>query len=161
MTYETSFRKHVFKIKEKEKLTSEQTSKRFGINIRTLFRWKHKPINTKRRNKPATKINMEGLKKDIDNRPDDYNYERVARFKVSTHAIWAAMRRLKISHKKTLKQPKADPAQPAIHRAQIKHYKKEGRPIIYLDESGFAVSSPGTDGAVSYTHLTLPTSDLV
>ena len=92
MTYETSFRKHVFKIKEKEKLTSEQASKRFGINIRTLFRWKHKPIDTKRRNKPATKINMEGLKKDIDNRPDDYNYQRAARFEVSTQAIWAAMR---------------------------------------------------------------------
>ncbi len=100
MTYETSFRKHVFKIKEKEKLTYEQTSKQFGINIRTLFRWKHKPIDTKRRNKPATKINMDALKKDIDNRPDDYNYERAARFEVSTHAIWAAMRRLKISHKK-------------------------------------------------------------
>ena len=146
MTYETSFRKHVFKIKDKEKLTYQQTSKRFGINIRTLFRWKHKPIDTKRRNKPATKINMEGLKKDIDNRPDDYNYERAARFKVSTHAIWAAMRRLKISHKKTLKQPTADQAQRAIHRAQIKHDKKEGRPIIYLDESGFAVSSPRTHG---------------
>ena len=99
MTYETSFRKHVFKIKEKEKLTYEQTSKRFGINIRTLFRWKHKPIDTKRRNKPATKINMAGLKKDIDNRP--------ARFKVSTDAIWAAMRRLKISHKKNSKTPKS------------------------------------------------------
>ena len=146
MTYETSFRKHVFKIKEKEKLTYEQTSKRFGINIRTLFRWKHKPIDTKRRNKPATKINMAGLKKDIDNRPDAYNYERAARFKVSTHARWAAMRPLKISHKKTLKQPTADQAQRAIHRAQIKHYKKEGRPIIYLDDSGFAVSSPRTHG---------------
>ena len=105
MTYETSFRKQVFKIKEKEKLTYEQTSKRFGINIRTLFRWKHKPIDTQRRNKPATKINMAGLKKDIDNRPDDYNDERAARFKVSTHAIWAAMRRLKISHKKNSKTP--------------------------------------------------------
>tara|TARA_Y100000034_G_scaffold1934_1_gene2446 strand:- start:188 stop:556 length:369 start_codon:yes stop_codon:yes gene_type:complete len=107
MTYETSFRKQVFKIKEQEKLTYQQTSKRFGINIRTLFRWKHKPIDTKRRNKPATKINMEALKKDIDNRPDDYNYERAARFKVSTQAIWAAMRRLKISHQKNSKTPKS------------------------------------------------------
>ena len=105
MTYETSFRKQVFKIKEQEKLTYQQTSKRFGINIRTLFRWKHKPIDTKRRNKPATKINMEALKKDIDNRPDDYNYEPAARFKVSTQAIWAAMRRLKISHQKNSKTP--------------------------------------------------------
>jgi len=105
MTYETSFRKQVFKIKEQEKLTYQQTSKRFGINIRTLFRWKQKPIDTQRRNKPATKINMEALKKDIDHRPDDYNYERAARFKVSTQAIWAAMRRLKISHKKNSKTP--------------------------------------------------------
>ena len=79
MTYETRFRKQVFKIKDKEKLTYQQSSKGFGINIRTLFRWQHKPIYTNRRNKPATKINMEGLKKDIDNRPDDYNYERAAR----------------------------------------------------------------------------------
>jgi len=97
MTYETSFRKQVFKIKEQEKLTYQQTSKRFGINIRTLFRWKQKPIDTQRRNKPATKINMEALKKDIDNRP--------ARFKVRTQAIWAAMRRLKISPKKNSKTP--------------------------------------------------------
>ena len=106
MAYETSFRKHVLKIKEKEKLTYEQTSERFGINIRTLFRWRHKPEYIKRRNKPATKIDMEALKKDIDDRPDDYNYERASRFKVSTHAIWAAMRRLGIRHKKNSKTPK-------------------------------------------------------
>jgi transposase len=100
MADETSCRKQVFKIKEQEKLTYQQASKRFAINLRTLFRWKHKPIDTQRRNKPATKINMAALKKDIDHRPDDYNYEPAARFKVSTQAIWAAMRRLKISHKK-------------------------------------------------------------
>ena len=48
--------------------------------------------------------------------------------------------------KKTLKHPKADQTQRAIFRSQVKHYKKEGRPIIYLDESGFAVSSPRTHG---------------
>jgi len=106
MAYETSFRKHVFKIKKKEKLTYEETSKRFGINIRTLFRWKDKPEYIKRRNKPATKIDMEALKKDIDERPDDYNYERASRFKVSTHAIWAAIRRLGIRYKKNAKTPK-------------------------------------------------------
>jgi len=74
---------------------------------------------------------MAALKKDIDHRPENYNYEPTAGFKVSTQAIWAAMRRLKISHKKTLKHPTADPAQRAIHRAQIKHYNKEGCPIIY------------------------------
>ena len=41
------------------------------------------------------------------------------------------MKRLKISHKKTLKHPTADPVQRAIDRAQRTHYNQEGRPIIY------------------------------
>ena len=48
MGYNTNFRKEVFKIKEKENLTYEQTANRFGINIRTLFRWQHNPYRLKR-----------------------------------------------------------------------------------------------------------------
>lgn len=48
--------------------------------------------------------------------------------------------------KKTLKHPKADLDKRAIFRSQVKYYKKEGRPIIYSDESGFSVCSPRTHG---------------
>ena len=48
--------------------------------------------------------------------------------------------------KKTLRHPKADKDKRAVYRSQLKHYKKEGRPIVYLDESGFSVSSPRTHG---------------
>jgi transposase len=39
-TYSKDFRKRVFEIKEKENLTYQGTSERFGTNIRSLFRWK-------------------------------------------------------------------------------------------------------------------------
>jgi hypothetical protein len=35
--YSLDFRKRVFAMKAKEKLTFKQTSKRFGISMRTLF----------------------------------------------------------------------------------------------------------------------------
>ncbi len=46
----------VFKVKQKEGLTFEQTSKRFGIPRRTLFRWQLSIAPKTRGNKPATKI---------------------------------------------------------------------------------------------------------
>lgn len=103
MVYETSFRKKVFEIKNKEGLTYEEAAKRFGISIRTIFRWKHKPVLVKKRNKPATKINMEALKKDVQSRPDEYHYERATRFNVSTSAICYAIKRLGIRYKKNAK----------------------------------------------------------
>ncbi|MDE1465649.1 helix-turn-helix domain-containing protein [Spartinivicinus poritis] len=41
MTYSLDFRQHVFKYKEKEGLTFEQTSEHFDIGLRTLFRWQN------------------------------------------------------------------------------------------------------------------------
>lgn len=100
MAYETSFRKHVMKVKREEKLTYEETAKRFKIHISTLFRWQSKPEYIKRRQKPATKIDMETLKEDVKKYPDAYLAERSKRFNVSIHAIWHALRRLNIRYKK-------------------------------------------------------------
>lgn len=52
---------------------------------------------------------MKELKQDIEDRPDDYNYERAARFNVSTDCICAAIKRLEISYKKNTKTPKSRP----------------------------------------------------
>ena len=60
-----------------------------------------KPCTT--RNKPATKINMEALKKDVAENPDLYLLERAEKFKVSGSAIFYALRRLNIRCKKKLK----------------------------------------------------------
>ena len=65
MTYSLDFRRKVFAYKEKHQLTFEQTSKHFEINIATLFRWKNKIAPCVSRNKPATKVDIERLKKDV------------------------------------------------------------------------------------------------
>ena len=98
--YSLDYRHRVFKIKKEESLTYEETSKRFGVGIATLFRWKKKLKPQTTRNKPATKINMEALKKDVEENPDRYQYERAEDYKVSAWAIGLALKRLGISHKK-------------------------------------------------------------
>ena len=100
MSYSLDFRKHVFKIKAKENLSFEAVSARFGISTRTLFRWKNRLEPHTTRNKPATKIDMEALKKHVEDYPDAYQYERAAIFGVSPNCILYALRRLKISRKK-------------------------------------------------------------
>ena len=100
MSFTLDFRKQVFKIKQKEKLTFQESSERFGIPIRTVFRW-HQRIETKiTRNEPPTKVTMEQLRKDVDQHPDSYQYERTKKIGVSQSTIFYALQRLKISLKK-------------------------------------------------------------
>jgi transposase len=100
MSYSLDFRRHVFKIKERDSLTFGQTSDRFGVPIRTLFKWKNRIEPKLHRNKPATKINMEALQKHVEDYPDSYQRERAAHFGVSPSCILYALRRLRISNKK-------------------------------------------------------------
>ena len=48
--------------------------------------------------------------------------------------------------KKTLKHPKADVNARRIFQEKIAAYEAAGRPIVYLDESGFAQDAPRTHG---------------
>ena len=100
MAYSLDFRTQVFKVKQKEKLTFQEVSDRFGVPIRTLFRWQKRIIPKTKRNKPSTKLNMEALRKDVEDNPDHFQYERAKKFGVSQSAIYYDLRRLKISCKK-------------------------------------------------------------
>ena len=100
MSYSLDFRKHVFKIKEREALNFEAVSVRFGISVRTLFRWQIRLEPKTTRNKPATKIDMAALEKHVEDYPDAYQYERASALGVSPNCILYALRRLKISRKK-------------------------------------------------------------
>ncbi len=100
MSFSKDFRRQLCKVMEDEKLTAKEASIRFGISIRSVFRWKHKPEPSKTRNKPATKIDMEALKKDIEEHPDGFLYERAERLEVSKSGVFYAMRRLGVSYKK-------------------------------------------------------------
>ena len=100
MAYSLDFRKQVFKVKQTEKLTCLEVSDRFGLSIGTLLRWQQRIIPKTKPNKPSTKLNMEALRKDVEDNPDHFQYERAKKFGVSPSAIYYALRRLKISCKK-------------------------------------------------------------
>lgn len=100
MTYSLDFRMRVFAVKEKKGLSFFEASKRFDVPMRTLFRWKRRIEPKTKRNKPATKIDMEALMKNIKAHPDLYQYERAEQFGVTQGAIWFALKRLGISYKK-------------------------------------------------------------
>lgn len=100
MAYSLDFRKQVFKVKNKEKLTFQETSDRFGITIRSLFRWSNRLEPKLKRDKPATKVDMKKLAKDVKKNPDAYQYERADRLGVTQSAIFYALQRLGISVKK-------------------------------------------------------------
>lgn len=100
MSYSIDFRKHLFKIKDQENLTYQEASERFGVPIRTLFRWKNCIEPKTKRNKPSTKVNIEALRKDVEQNPDHYQYERAKKFGVAQSTIFYALKRLGISNKK-------------------------------------------------------------
>ncbi|MDC9591889.1 IS630 transposase-related protein, partial [Xenorhabdus sp. XENO-10] len=98
------------------------------------------------RDKPPTKISDEALIMDVKNYPDDYQWERAKRLGVAQSAIHYALKRLTITVKKTLRPPNADAQIRQAFVERIHHYEQAGKPIVYLDESGFAQSMPRTHG---------------
>ncbi len=103
MTYSRDFREKVLLIKEKESLSFAKIAKRFSIGIASVVRWAENIESKKTRNKPATKIDMEALKKDIEAYPDAYQYERANRLNVSRAGINHALKRLGVTYKKNPK----------------------------------------------------------
>ncbi len=100
MSYSIDFRKRILEIREEEKLSLDECSKRFKVGRATIFRWT-KRINPKlTRNKPATKIDMKKLKEDIDKYSDAYLSERAERLGVCVSCVWYAIKRLSVTYKK-------------------------------------------------------------
>lgn len=107
MTYSLDFRIHVLKIKTEEGLSYEETSRRFKVGKASLVRWNIEIQPKMSRNKPATKIDMDQLKKDIITYPDSYYYERATRLGVSKNGIYWAMKRLGVTYKKNTESSKS------------------------------------------------------
>lgn len=107
MGYSIEFRKQVLKVRKERELTVKATAELFGINSATIFRWLKRIEPCKTRNKPATKIDMEALKKDVELYPDAYQRERAKRLEVSESCIFYALKRLKITYKKNSETSKS------------------------------------------------------
>lgn len=97
------FEKRFCLFKEKESLSYAKVAKRFDIGIASIVRWTKNIESKKTRNKPATKIDMEALKKDVEAYPDAYQYERAKRLNVSPMGIAHALKRLGVTYKKNPK----------------------------------------------------------
>lgn len=106
MTYSSDFRLKVLSVREKEGLTIAQVATRFCVGVASVTRWLKNPEPQRTRNKPATKIDMEALAKDVKDHPDAYQYERAKRLGVSEKGIGHALRRMGLSYKKNAKTSK-------------------------------------------------------
>ncbi len=102
MAYSTDFRRKVLEIKDWDRLSFEEAALRFGISKSSISRWAKRLDPCRTRSKPATKIDMERLARDVETHPDAYQQERAERFGCSQRGICEALKRLKISRKKNV-----------------------------------------------------------
>lgn len=99
MSYSEHFRKKVL-AKLEEGYSIRAVALQFEIDKNTILSWK-KRIEIKRtRPRAPSKIENDRLRADVEQYPDDYQYERAKRFNCSKSAMGSALRRLKITVKK-------------------------------------------------------------
>jgi transposase len=103
MTYSLDMRK----IRHEEGLSMALVAKRFGISLKSVLRWSKNIEAKTTRHKPATKIDMDALKKDVETYPDAYQYERAGRLGVSEGCVFHALKRLGVSYKKNPQSPQS------------------------------------------------------
>ena len=98
----------VLKVREKEGLSIKEVAERFCVGVASVMRWLNRIEPKTKRNKPATKIDMERLKRDVEQYPDAYQVERAGRLGVSKAGIGHALKRMGISYKKNSTSPKGE-----------------------------------------------------
>ena len=99
MTYSLDMRKKILKIRLDEGLSMAKVAKRFGVGVASVMRWSNNIDCVKKRNR-SSKIDREALKRDVEQYPDAYQFERSIRFGVSDYCVWYALKRLNITYKK-------------------------------------------------------------
>lgn len=102
MACSIDFRRKVPEIKGRDGLSFEEAALRFGISESSVFRRSKRLEPCRTRNKPATKINMAELARDVGQEPDAFQHERAERFGCGRRGISAALKRLKITRKKNI-----------------------------------------------------------
>lgn len=100
MTYSLDFRRKVLSVRDKEALSMKEVAERFDVGIASVMRWVKNITPQMTRHKPALKLNMEALARDVQEHPDSYHHERAERFSVSPTCIRKALKRLGVTYKK-------------------------------------------------------------
>jgi transposase-like protein len=118
MSYSSDFRRKVLSVRVRDGLTIAEVAHRFSVGIASVVRWLKQPEPQRTRIKPATKIDRIALARDVREHPDAYLHERAARFGVSIQGIAHALRRMNITHKKSLAPSKGRHRRTAHFRAE-------------------------------------------
>lgn len=100
--YRISTIKKILFIKDKEKLSIRKTAERFYLSPNTVFKWNKGLMPKSKRRCQARKLDMKGLKEDVNKHRDLYQYERAEKFNVSQNCIHKGLKRLGLSYKKSL-----------------------------------------------------------
>ena len=100
MAYPGFFRRKVLEYKVKHNLTIQATADYFKIGTASIVRWAHKPEPQKTRYRKPTKLPDKVMLQDIEDYPDDYQFEIAQRLGVTPMGICHALKRLKITRKK-------------------------------------------------------------
>lgn len=114
MTYPISFRRHVLAVKDRESLTFAEAAERFSIGIASLVRWSARLEPKPYERRAPGKIDLAALAQDVCNEPDAFQHERAARFGVTPKAIWQALRKLGVTHKKSPHASKGERRRTAV-----------------------------------------------
>lgn len=86
--------------KLKSGATYRELSLEFGISKTTILNWTKQP-ERKVRTVHTCKINLEQLAQDVKDYPDAFQRERAVRFNCTDRAIAKALKRLKLTRKKS------------------------------------------------------------
>jgi transposase len=105
VTYPIQFRKKILECKSNG-LSYRKLYKRFGISPTTIRRWEKQLEPKKTKNTPWKKLNKEVLKKDVEQYPDSYHYERAARLGVSKTHIFNVLKSMGMTYKKNTEASK-------------------------------------------------------
>ena len=105
MSHPVSFRRHVLRIKERDGLSFSQVALRFSVGIASVKRWSKRVEPKSYERRKVRKIDLGKLAQDVSEHPDAFQYERAERFGVTPKAIWQALRKLGVTHKKSPQAP--------------------------------------------------------
>ncbi|MEY8717383.1 IS630 transposase-related protein [Francisella philomiragia] len=96
MPYSHHFIKKVLNLKS-EGMSFIKLSKKFNISVRSIQKWLKGNLPKGTRNKPNTKLDINKLKQDVIDYPNDY---RATRLGVSEFCISYNLKKLNITYKK-------------------------------------------------------------
>jgi transposase len=100
MAYSFDFRRKVLDVRSQRGLSIKKTAALFSIGLSSIKRWLNRVERITHHQHHGTKIDMEGLQRDVEHYPDAYQYERAARLNASRSGIGEALTRLGVSYKK-------------------------------------------------------------